>query len=553
MRFRSWAFVLTGALGGLVGFAVMEAVSRQVPGAGTGGTILQMSIYFSGFGLAVGAALGMTEGAVLRRPGRLIYGLLIGLVLGALGGFAGGALGQAIYGLAPIRYAVRSNTDLAIVLDSSGSMRLAFFFGSDPHGERRTASKRLVDRLSTTDRVAIVDFDTVGTVIFPLTALRSDAERSAAKAAIDRIDDSGGTDLSAGLNAGIGELVRHKVAGRRQFIIFLTDGDGYYTPRSAEWAHRSGISIYTIGLGPEAAGTVLKSVAAETGGRYYPVQDAAALTQLFEGILTRDIGAMTAAQAPGKPAPDAELLTSPALILLVRILSWAAMGLAIGLGQGVRENSREDLFACSIGGLLGGAAAGALFNPVAGLVTLGAGLAGRALADVVVGACIGGSMRLAQSAMAEMSGGKVTTLAAFLPPKVGLSFADPARDAVQRPVRAGFDGNARPAGQSPAVRAAAPYTHFTGDEDRRDAPPPALPPGSGLTPPVAPPGTDPARPAVARPASSRPPLAAFAAATTRDAAMAKAYAAGYSLREVAEHFGVTPTAVKRATQDQGGR
>ena len=53
-------------------------------------------------------------------------------------------------------------------------------------------------------------------------------------------------------------------------------------------------------------------------------------------------------------------------------------------------------------------------------MSLGAGLVGRGLADVVVGACIGGSMRLAQQYMVEMSSKETTTLLSILPQKGGL-------------------------------------------------------------------------------------------------------------------------------------
>jgi hypothetical protein len=422
MRVRSRWFVLSGALGGLVGFALMEIGSRLVPGEGTrSGDILRMSIYFAGFGLAVGAALGMTEGTVLKKPGQLIYGLFMGLVLGAAGGFAGGAVGQTIYGLVPLRYASRSNADLAIALDSSGSMSKPWFmfwndpqFGHDPDGERRKAAKNLIDRLSTTDRVAVVDFDDVASVLYPLSVMESKSARSVAKAAVNRIDDEGGTNLSAGLDAGIEELARNRVEGRRQFLIFLTDGEGHYDPSSAQRARLAGIAIYTIGLGSEINPAILEGIAAETGGSYYPVEDASWLTALFEHIFTEKIDMASRADTEVQGAAP---LTNPVVLFLLRLVSWAAMGLAIGAGQGIRENTREDLRACALGGLLGGLLGGAVFDPLTRWITFGDGLAGRALADVVVGACIGGSLRLAQEQMVEAPGRPTTTLLDILPDK----------------------------------------------------------------------------------------------------------------------------------------
>ncbi|HSK80488.1 MAG TPA: vWA domain-containing protein, partial [Thermoanaerobaculia bacterium] len=427
MRVRSRWFILSGALGGLMGFLLMEMVSVPGPGAGTfTGDVFRMSIYFAGFGLAVGIALGMTEGVVLRRPGRALYGFIMGLILGAAGGFAGGALGQTIYSLVPRTHTLHSTSDLAIALDSSSSMRMLFFWGNDPWGQRQSAAKNLIDRLSPTDRVAIVDFDYESRVVHPLSFLGSETAREAAKAAVDRVDNAGGTNLSAGLDAAVGELAGNRASGRPQFIIFLTDGEGDYSPDSAARARQAGIKIYTVGLGEDIQADLLRSVAVETGGEYYPVADASELTALFERIVREHGGQMVEAEA-------ADSDTNPLLLLGLRTLSWALMGLLIGLGQGVRENTREDLWACAFGGLLGGALGGALFDPVVNLFSAGNGLAGRALADLVVGACIGGSMRLAQEKIVEASGKPGTVLIPVLPKKVSVTFR-PSPEPPPRPV-----------------------------------------------------------------------------------------------------------------------
>ena len=511
-RVRSRYFVLSGGLGGLVGFVLMEMIFLQSQGVtGPMGKIEWMAIYFGGFGLAVGTALGMTEGIVRRKRGRTIYGLAVGLILGALGGCIGGAVGQAIYGLVPLRYASSSKADLAVALDSSGSMKTLFFFGNDPHGERRKAAKDLVDRLSPADRIAVIDFDETGKVVYPLTALGSDAARDAAKDAIDQIDDSGGTNLSAGLDAAVAELVRNRQQGRSRFIIFLTDGQGEYDNASAERAKQAGITIYTVGLGKEVSADLLTRIAEQTGGKYYPVENASTLSILFEKIFTENIGIATT-HGNSTPPQGAIPLTNPWVLILFRVLGWAVVGLAIGAGQGVRENTREDLLACSLGGLLGGAVGGALFDPLSSLVSLGAGLVGRGIADVVVGACIGGSMRLAQEKIVEASGKPKTTLLSVLPKRGLVAWPEPAASPRQ-PVSA---------------PAASPR-------------PTAAPPVSPAPPPLA-------------------PVASLSLASFQDKyadrsqAMAMAYRSGdFTLKEIAEHFGVPSTAVRRAAEQYAGR
>ena len=155
---------------------------------------------------------------------------------------------------------------------------------------------------------------------------------------------------------------------------------------------------------------------------------------------------------------------------------------------------------------------GALFDPLSSLVSLGAGLVGRGIADVVVGACIGGSMRLAQEKIVEASGKPKTTLLSVLPKRGLVAWPEPAASPRQ-PVSA---------------PAASPR-------------PTAAPPVSPAPPPLA-------------------PVASLSLASFQDKyadrsqAMAMAYRSGdFTLKEIAEHFGVPSTAVRRAAEQYAGR
>jgi len=528
IRLRSRHFLISGALGGLAGFVLMEAVSGLTGSGGDtrSGNLVEMGIYFAGFGLAVGAALGMTEGVVRKNRFRLWYGLVVGLVLGALGGFAGGLVGQAIYGLVPLRYASRSKADLVIVLDSSSSMRRGLFFGNDPRGNRKKAASRLIERLSSSDRVAIVDFDDQASVLFPLTPLTTSDARRRAQQAIERVDSTGGTSLDAGLSASFAVLRPTHGDGRDKHIVFLTDGQGQYTPERFGAETTAGVSVHTVGLGDGVDARLLSSIASSTGGGYYPVSDASDLISVFERIFSEHV-AMTAATPDGGPG---ELLTPRWVLLLLRILSWGAMGMAIGLGQGVRENTREDLKACALGGLVGGLLGGALFDPVSEAAGLGAGLVGRGLADVAVGAMIGGSLRVAQRALVEKPGKPTTTLIALLPEKQGLSRIPSGSQTRARAKPAQYRA---PKASDPLLlpttpsgsrvhrerRESAPAAHYNTRRDHCEA----LPEYQRRYP--------------------EPGLA-----------MALAYQSGaYTLREIAEQFGVPASSVKRAIdQHRGG-
>lgn len=525
VKARTWHFILSGALGGLVGFALMEVVSvSQQQGASRSDYLVDMALYFTGFGLAVGVALGMTEGVVGKNRWRLLYGLVMGLVLGTAGGFLGGLAGQTIYGFVPLRYATQSNADIVITLDSSGSMSELFFFGNDPWGKRKKAARRLVDRLSTNDRVAIIDFDDEAHVLFPLTALISDAVRSQAKQAIAQVDDFGGTNLDAGLSASIRELTAARQEGRGQHVIFLTDGQGQFTPAAFPSHVTRGITIYTVGLGDGVDADLLANIAHSTGGEYFPVTKASDLIAVFESIFEENI--VMTSRSEGQAPAEAELLTPAWVLLLLRILSWGAMGLAIGVGQGVRENTREDIRACALGGLFGGLLGGALFDPVSELTGLGAGLVGRGLADLVVGAAIGGSMRFAQERLVEASGKPTTTFLAVLPEKRGMVVLEPHPQ--PRPVRP----QAAPEPWRPA-----PPPHDPIPRPVAEAPGTVSPASRGSQP--------------TPPSGPRRPLTYYQNRyPERAMAMAQAYHSGdYTLKEIGAHFGVPSTAVRRAAAE----
>ncbi len=299
-------------------------------------------------------------------------------------------------------------------------------FGNDPRGHRKRAAERLVDRLPDTDRVAIVDFDDRAAIRAPLTPLDSKTHRAEVRQAIEAVDSSGGTDLSLGLAASLEALGEEAPAGRSRAVIFLTDGVGAFDPSFVEAARRSGVVIHTVGLGSGVDARLLRdAIALPTGGTYHPVGRAADLSAAFETIYTQQIDMASRSVRVGPR--DARLETSSIALFLFRVVSWGLMGLLIGTGQGVRENTREDLRACAFGGLIGGLAGGALFDPVSHLGALGAGFLGRALADAAVGASIGGSMRLAQRRLVETTGRPTTTLLRGLPRGSGLSPRKPER------------------------------------------------------------------------------------------------------------------------------
>ncbi|WAM34448.1 VWA domain-containing protein [Caldicellulosiruptor morganii] len=164
--------------------------------------------------------------------------------------------------------------DIVFVLDSSGSMSW-----NDPNDYRKTAAKSFVDALVQGDRAAVVDFDSYGYLLQPLTH-----DFEAVKSAIDRIDSSGGTDIAAGIRIANQQLISQSSDDRIKVIILLTDGEGYYDQSLTAQAKDSNINIYTIGLGTSVDENLLRNIAAQTGGMYFSVSSASQLPQVFSRI-----------------------------------------------------------------------------------------------------------------------------------------------------------------------------------------------------------------------------------------------------------------------------
>ncbi|WP_196881053.1 VWA domain-containing protein [Arthrobacter sp. CAN_A214] len=164
--------------------------------------------------------------------------------------------------------------DLALSIDSSGSMSW-----NDPQGLRKDAAKNFVDALLPEDRAAVIDFDSFARVLQPLTT-----NKDAVKGAIDRIDDFGGTSISAGVSAANNVLANNKDAERGRVMILLTDGDGTWNNFHLTQAKQNLITIYTIGLGSAVNSGLLNTIATETGGKYHQVDDAAELPEVFRRI-----------------------------------------------------------------------------------------------------------------------------------------------------------------------------------------------------------------------------------------------------------------------------
>lgn len=164
--------------------------------------------------------------------------------------------------------------DVMLVLDSSGSM-----VWNDPRGLRRTAAKSFVDGLIEGDRAGVVDFDSWARMYQGLTT-----NHAAVKAAIDRVNSSGGTNIGAGVRLANQELIGRGNPEHLRAEILLTDGEGAYDHSLTQQAVANDIAIYTIGLGSSVDQALLSGIAQATGGQYFAVAEADDLPKVFDRI-----------------------------------------------------------------------------------------------------------------------------------------------------------------------------------------------------------------------------------------------------------------------------
>lgn len=231
------------------------------------------------------------------RPGWRVRGRWILLVLRVV------ALVLFILALARpeiVRASVQSiseGIDIALVVDTSGSMSEAGFGGST----KIDAVKRVVhDFLGglKNDRVGIVVFSGEAIVLGPPTLDYAASQKLVAP--IDTGTLAGGTAIGTGLATGI-NMLRDSTA-RSKVVILLTDGEnnsGDITPLdAANMGKLLQVRVYTIGAvtvrggadKDESADTVdeqlMRKIAEDTGGHYYSVSDENSLAEVYREIET---------------------------------------------------------------------------------------------------------------------------------------------------------------------------------------------------------------------------------------------------------------------------
>lgn len=166
---------------------------------------------------------------------------------------------------------------LGIVIDTSGSMYKSI-------GEARRAAGEFIRKLMTPkDDAFALAFSDRPELLMPRTS-----DPRAVDGALDNLNAAGSTAL---YDALVHSLYYFRGTRGRRALILLSDGEdtssGIGWRETLEYARRSGVSIYAIGLGVEVLGGIrgqLRDLADETGGRVFLISKADELAGVYQEI-----------------------------------------------------------------------------------------------------------------------------------------------------------------------------------------------------------------------------------------------------------------------------
>jgi Ca-activated chloride channel family protein len=175
----------------------------------------------------------------------------------------------------------RMPSDLVVVLDQSGSM------AGEKIVHARAAIRQLISALGPEDRFALVSYSVGAHTAIPLSAV-GDSSRQRWGAIVDRISIGGGTNLSSGLDLGLGIADGSRAGGRIPRMILISDGLANQGDTSLSGlrtrARRAAVGEYTlttIGVGDDFDEQLLATLADAGTGNYYYIQNGTDLAKIF--------------------------------------------------------------------------------------------------------------------------------------------------------------------------------------------------------------------------------------------------------------------------------
>ncbi len=182
---------------------------------------------------------------------------------------AGTPTGAAPGGAAAINWIIlAAEQRFVLVLDRSGSM------AGNKLTEAQFGADWWADNARIDDRLGVVSYADSATTDFALTAILSDADRTAAQAEISGLTAAGNTSIGGGLREALNGILGAGPRAATQVIVLLTDGlhnSGEDPATVLPDLVENGVRVYTLAIGPSVNTTLLQSIATTTGGTFYRI------------------------------------------------------------------------------------------------------------------------------------------------------------------------------------------------------------------------------------------------------------------------------------------
>lgn len=179
----------------------------------------------------------------------------------------------------------RTPTDFVVVFDRSGSMS-----GSKIEYGRQ-ALRQLVERMNDEDRFALVTYESGVEVRVPLAETARERRREWLRA-VNALETAGGTNIAAGLEAGLAELVRARQPSRASRVLLLSDGlatEGETSVEAlvgrAQRIARQDSVLGAVGIGADFDERMMTSLARGGAGAFYYLAKLEALSPLLDAEL----------------------------------------------------------------------------------------------------------------------------------------------------------------------------------------------------------------------------------------------------------------------------
>jgi len=208
--------------------------------------------------------------------------------------------------------------DIVLGLDVSGSMQALDFLIDNQRVNRIEVVKSVVGKFideRPNDRIGLIAFAGAPYLVSPITLDHDWLQQNLERVTIGGVDD--GTAIGSAIAAAVNRL--RTTPAKSKVVILLTDGmnnTGKISPLAAAEAARAlGVKVYTIGVGVRGKAPVpvrdeagnmrlvmaevdvdektLKTVADQTGGKFYRATDTDSLKKIYEQINRLETSAQT--------------------------------------------------------------------------------------------------------------------------------------------------------------------------------------------------------------------------------------------------------------------